>query len=40
MENIELAMEGAASLPGIHVQTDSRTVNDLCDRVLSLIVNL
>ena len=40
MENIELAREGTASLPGIHIQTDSRTVNDLCDRVLSLIVNL
>lgn len=29
MENIELAREGTAALPGIHIQTDNRTVTEL-----------
>lgn len=35
MENIELAREGSAALPGIHVQTDNKTVDNLCDEVLN-----
>ncbi len=37
MENIELARVGSASLPGIHVQTDSKTVDGLCDEVLNQV---
>lgn len=37
MENIELAREGCASLPGIHIQTHGRTVEELCDEVLNII---
>ena len=37
MENIELAREGCAALPGIHIQTDGRTVEELCDEVLNII---
>lgn len=29
MENIELARSGSAALPGIHIQTDDRTVDEL-----------
>lgn len=35
MENIELAREGSSALPGIHIQTDGRTVDELVDLVLS-----
>ena len=34
MENIELAREGSAALPGIHIQTDDKNVDELCDEVL------
>lgn len=34
MENIELAREGSAALPGIHIQTDSRTVTELAAFVM------
>ena len=34
MQNIELARVGSAALPGIHVQTDGRSVDELCDFVL------
>ena len=34
MENIELAREGSAALPGIHIQTDNRTVTELAAVVL------
>ena len=37
MENIELARDGSAALPGIHVQTDSKTVDELCDEVLKQV---
>lgn len=37
MENIELAREGCASLPGIHIQTHARTVEELCDEMLNII---
>ena len=37
MENIELAREGSAALPGIHVQTDEKTVDELRDEVLTQI---
>ena len=37
MENIELAREGCASLPGIHIQTHGRNVEELCDEVLNII---
>ena len=35
MENIELAREGCATLPGIHIQTDDKTIDALCDEVLN-----
>ena len=38
MENIELARDGSAALPGIHVQTDSKTVDELCDEVLDQVL--
>ncbi len=37
MENIELARDGSAALPGIHIQTDGRTVKDLCDSVFAKV---
>lgn len=33
MENIELARSGSAALPGIHIQTDERTVDELVNIV-------
>lgn len=33
MENIELARDGSAVLPGIHIQTDGRTVDELTNSV-------
>jgi len=35
MENIELARSGSAALPGIHIWTDGRTVDELCNSVFS-----
>ena len=35
MENIELARAGCATLPGIHIQTDDKTIDALCDEVLN-----
>ena len=35
MENIELARAGSAALPGIHIQTDGKAVDELCDEVLN-----
>lgn len=37
MENIELAREGSAALPGIHIQTDNQSVDALCDIVFNQI---
>ncbi len=37
MENIELARDGAAALPGMHIQTDGRIVEDLCASVLAAL---
>lgn len=34
MENMELARAGSAALPGIHMQTDGKTVDCLCNEVL------
>lgn len=34
MENIELAREGSVTLPGIHIQTDNRTVAELAAFVM------
>ena len=34
MENIEAARSGCAALPGLHIQTDGKTVDELCDEVL------
>ncbi len=34
MENIELARNGSAALPGIHISTDNKSVDELCDEVL------
>ena len=38
MENIELARAGSAALPGIHVQTDAKTVEELCDEVGNRVI--
>ncbi len=35
MENIELARSSSAVMPGIHIRTDGRTVDDLCDSVFA-----
>ena len=35
IENIELAREGSAALSGIHVQSDGRTVEELCTSVMA-----
>ena len=35
MENIELARVGCATLPGIRIQTDDKTIDALCDEVLN-----
>ena len=35
MENIELARVGCAALPGIHIQTDDKTIDALCDEALN-----
>ncbi|MBR1842473.1 MAG: AAA family ATPase [Oscillospiraceae bacterium] len=34
MKNIELSRNGSSSLPGIHVVTDDKTVDELCSYVL------
>lgn len=34
MENIELARAGSAALPGIHIQTDNRSVESLRDEIM------
>lgn len=34
IENIEMAIEGSAALPGTHIQTDGRSVDELCNWVL------
>ena len=36
-ENIELARAGCEALPGIHVQTDRKTVDELCSEVMNQI---
>ena len=35
MENIEPARVGCATLPGIHIQTDDKAIDALCDEVLN-----
>ena len=37
MENVELARVGCAALPGSHVQTDDKSIEELCDSVFTLI---
>lgn len=37
MENIEPAISSCAALPGIHIQTGGKTVDELCDEVLNQI---
>lgn len=37
MENIELSRQGSSSLPGLHVETDGRTVEELCSFLLEEI---
>ena len=34
MENIELARTGTVKLPGIHVPTDGKTVDELCEFII------
>ena len=38
IENIEMAQKGASSLPGLHVPTDGRTVDELCEDLLTKII--
>lgn len=38
IENIEMAQKGASSLPGLHVPTDGRTVDELCEDLLAKII--
>ena len=37
MENIELAGSGCAALPGIHIRTDGKTVDELCEIILDIV---
>ena len=37
MENIELARSGCAALPGIHIRTDGKTVDELCSEVMEQV---
>ncbi len=37
MENIELSQNGSSLLPGIHVLTDGKTVDELCTYVLAKV---
>lgn len=39
MENIDMAKEGAAALPGLHVDTDGISVDVLCRKVLAELEN-
>lgn len=38
MENIELARAGSAALPGTHIQTDGKSVENLMDELLTVHV--
>ncbi len=38
MENIEMARAGSAALPGIHIDTDDREVEELADIVLDKVL--
>ena len=38
MKHIELARTGSASLPGLHIPTDGRTVDELCAIVLEKLI--
>ncbi len=35
MENIELSRVGSSALPGLHVPTDGKTVDELCEHLLA-----
>lgn len=37
MENIEPSISGCASLPGIHIQTGGKTVDELCSEVMEQV---
>ena len=37
IENIEPAISGCTALPGTHIRTDGKTVDELCDEVLNQI---
>lgn len=37
MENIELARSGSAALSGMHIQTDGKPTEELCDEILNQI---
>lgn len=37
MENIELARAGSSDLPGIHLQTDEKSIEELCHIVLEML---
>lgn len=39
MENIEMARVGCAALPGIHIQTDNKSIDELCDSAFALITD-
>ena len=38
MENIDMARAGASALPGVHLETDGKTVEELTRIVLESIV--
>lgn len=37
MENIDLSRTGAAALPGIHIRTDGKNVDELCDTLRDIL---
>ena len=39
MENIGLSREGSSALPGLHIQTDGKTVEELCAFVLNVVLS-
>ena len=38
MENIELSRSGSAALSGLHLSTDCRSAEDLCQIVLASVM--
>ena len=38
MENIELSRSGSTALPGLHLSTDCRSAEELCQIVLASVM--